>query len=183
MKLRRDLKQYRDVENFANYELTNCFAYECAIRVDDVIKHVLDPKDGNSDFIYSEYGIGGEYWVNYHFFKKKYGYVYDDDHTVYTSSGGSFFQPGNYKIENTIRDTDGGCMNHSLRTNGISVHSQIFQGESFTDKYSIYQVPKRPRMWADLARREVDINIDMNLPLEEIQAFIEHFYRYQVNNI
>ncbi len=40
IKLSRNLKQYKDVENFADFEMINCIAYEFAIRVNEVIESI-----------------------------------------------------------------------------------------------------------------------------------------------
>jgi hypothetical protein len=179
MKLVRSLKQYRDVENFADFEMTNCIAYEFAIRVHEVIESI---KNNNcDDYIFTTYGIGGEYWINYHFFSDIHDYIYEDDTKIYTDSGGTFFQPGEYKIQKRER-TKEGDLEQWIRTDGMNIHTLLLNGNSFAEVHNISPIYKRPHMSSLFIERNIDFHINMNLPLEEIQAFIKHVYDYQKKN-
>jgi len=181
IELSRNLKQYRDVENFEDFELTNCIAYEFAIRVDEVIESIKNNFNEDNDYIFRTYGIGGEYWINYHFFTDVFEYILEDDETIYTESFGTVFQPGKYKIQKQDRNEDGD-LEQTIRTDGMHIHTLIYDGSSFADKQSISPIYKRPHMYPVLIDRNIDFNINMNLPLEEIQAFIAHVYNYQKKN-
>ncbi|MEA2091625.1 MAG: hypothetical protein U9O83_04560 [Campylobacterota bacterium] len=176
MNFKRNLKQYKDVEKFADYELTNCIAYEMAIRVEDVIKNIRNKSDDNR--IYSKYGIGGEYWLNYHFFEDIYGYMYDDDEVVHTDSGGMYFQPGKYFIKITD-DSEETEISQSIKTEGMYINTLMYDNSTAADSYSISPIYKRPHMGSYPVFRDVDVNINFNLPLDEIKAFVEHIYRNQ----
>lgn len=72
--LTRDLKQYRDVEKFYEYELTSCMAYEMAIRnsnVIDIIKNQI--KSIDDPFMLEQYFFVPielpNIYLEYHFFR------------------------------------------------------------------------------------------------------------------
>jgi len=181
IELSRNLKQYRDVENFEDFELTNCIAYEFAIRVDEVIESIKNNFNEDNDYIFRTYGIGGEYWINYHFFTDVFEYILEDDEKIYTEEVGTVFKPGRYYIKKQSKN-DNGDLERWVTTDGMRIYTEIYDGSSFADEQKIYPVYKRPHMTPFLIDRDIDIRINMNLPLEEIQAFIEHIYKSQQKN-
>jgi len=67
MELDRNAKRYREIEEFADYELTQCIVYEMAIRnkkyqqqIDNVVEYYKKHKEQIDRHLKNQYGIAGD---------------------------------------------------------------------------------------------------------------------------
>lgn len=179
IELTRDLKQYRDVETFEEYELTSCIAYEMAIRNDEAIE--LIKNSGDDELLFTKYLFGGEFWVNYHFFADKFTYIHDDFHGVDTSKPDTIFHPNdNFYIESS--ETEPGWYKHKVRATGFYSIMEICEGSNAPERNSIIPSFKRPHLEPYPIYKDADVSINFNLPLNEILAFVHRIYEAQASN-
>ena len=186
MTLKRNDKQYLDVESFEEYEFTKCIAYEMAIRNDRVVEIVknelTNPGMANmeeeKELIY-EYAIESGYH-DYHFFKEEI--------KIYNKYFKEFIDHKEDIPKQTKEDiwkSEGYKSSKFIIQDGF-YHRSVVAMDGITPYYESNVISpyfKRPRMYSELSDNEVAVYIDLALPENELIAYIKHLKKLYNRNI
>lgn len=173
IKLKRDMKQYIDVENFEDYELTDCLAYEMAIRNQTVFELIINFDNENQetsryidDKLFCDFYIGTEYYLNYHFFE----YFIDlEEHNKENEEITTIFNPDN-KTRSKVSENDDRRI-FMGQNKGYIYRSEII--DNFMESNSIYPSFKRPKLQVYEISKEVDVSLNLALPEKDLIEFLK----------
>lgn len=162
--LTRDLKQYRDVETFEEYEFTSCIAYEMAIRNDKVIE-IIKHKDKMELFFFELTDYCFNHWnvpyLDYHFFDNSIEHITEIEKDI-----NHLFPYGAGHYESTEKH-EGFFINAIENTPANTENFDTFSMPSIESNF------KRPTLKAPVGSdKAADVVINWALPKNELIAFI-----------
>ena len=176
MKIKRSDKQYTDIEKFEEYEFSSCIAYEMAIRhprVIELIRYDLTKKNKPKDYCMDEthlvFGLPDIYYLDYHFFN-------DIDHGMKGSMTGWI---GNSNKEDDIHI-------HVLKEYNGFIRNTTYEknnGDPFYSNDLVRPWFKRPKLWIEKFDGTAMVQLDLNLPVNELMSYVAHLKKSFDENI
>lgn len=158
---------YTDIENFDNYEITDCIAYEMAIRTPLVREYIELKKDGNNLDLLKLYNIENE-------IEKKCWLMKEDIHHIHKEKYNHFKNcPSNFEKTKSTYITE-----KKKNKNGDIIKKEIAFSENTETKRKLFMSTSRPALYIPLEfRNDVELNINFNKPIKEIENYIKLIYK------
>lgn len=173
MKIKRNLEQYTEIENFEDYEFTSCVAYELAIRnckVIELIKRQLKHLKENynsfnndiSDELFFKYFIN-EFYLAYHFFSDIINI--NEEKKI----SGSFWKN---KVSKDIKKEEDELTSFE-HYNGFSIFTKIYDNSYTPDRREVITNFQRPPLESYHIHTDFDVKINFSLPLKDLEEYIK----------
>jgi hypothetical protein len=183
MVIKRSDKQYTEVESFEEYEFSSCIAYEMAIRhprVIEILKYNFTkqnkPENYKAGEEYILFGLPDIYYLNYHFFKD----IIDDNE----SNDYTFEYPlDDYTKEDEIHIHTFKRHKGFIRSSSVEKNDYNLGGTPFYTENLIQPWFKRPKIWVEKFDGTNRVELDLNLPANELTDFIKHIKKSYDKNI
>lgn len=166
---------YKEIENFEDYELTECIAYEMAIRT-DIIKNYLEfkkkkinNKADNLKLIELEDRVLKECWIHHHSIHlnhyEKYNYILD--------------APSNFEKTEFVDITK--CKEDDIGSKQII---NVAFSENTPSRRKVHMTTSRPLLQIPTNyKNDMEVNINFNKPEKEIIEYIKILKNFNDNNI
>jgi len=216
---KRNDKIYLEIENFKDYELTQCIAYEMAVRNEELIDKVVNlmneykqyfttdgfSKKKQSEFTFKANFIANKYFINREIFmniKNKYenrNSIFETIMNSKTIQSKAESEKCVVELKSTVKDLmsiyeeicndrfnlefkeyeDIELDNNTMYSFKKVVDSVNFKNNFYKHKKKIDKTTtiifSRPKLSIseDYNKAEVDIKVNLSLPLKEIEAYIK----------
>lgn len=176
---KRDDDIYEEIENFKDYELTQCIAYEMSIRSSEnlkAIKNIIDKYNNNYSDILSKYQEIEKQINEVDCIGLMY---YDERLKVITKiiNELSAIREKSYRdFETSSLSSDKSTINKQDKQ-GYSIYTNLIDyGEAYVSNgMQILNNFKRPKLNINpLYSRNITAEIDLSRPLDEILAYVSH---------
>lgn len=173
-KLNRYDNQYTDIENFKDYELTNCIAYEMAIRNNQVMQLIrndlLFKKENNSlscststSLLLKNFYIN-EYYLAYHFF--------EDIVNIKKERMMAGWNWGAFRNRNHL-ENDGKRIFNCFEEEGFTTIITVIDS-AVPEQSIIIPATKRPKLETYPIIKEFDIKLNLSLPEKDLISYIKN---------
>ncbi len=178
---------YKEIESFEEYELTQCVAYEMAIRNDDnlkAIEEVVKYWNDNNEDISKIYQTMQEKINAIDCIDWRYNDTRLSDINEIIKKVNDFSEKSKRNFETTSLSTDKSKI-EIREGKGYSVYTNLISyGSSYVSNgLHIFDNFKRPKLNINpLNSRSATIELDLNKPLSELKAYITHVYKDLENN-